>query len=412
MNVNDNKLYVGEIPAAEIAEKFGTPIYAYDENVIRSKYRELKNSLSHPQTKIHYACKANTNIRIMEILREEGAGIDAVSPGEIMAALKAGFKPENIIYTSTSVTDQEMKFAADKNVMINADSTSQLDRFGKTNPGSEVSLRINPAIGAGHHDHVITGGPDSKFGIWVDDLQNAKSIADKHDLKIVGLHQHIGSGILDVEKFTNAVEVMLNVAKNFKNLKSIDFGGGIGVPYQTNQKRIDVNEFGRQVSETLTKFNKDYGENVEFIFEPGRYLVAEAGVLICKVNTIKTTPKHKFAGVDTGFNHLIRPMAYGSYHHIVNVNNVEDNDKEKILIAGNVCETGDVFTMDENGLQDREMPVVKEGDVLAIMTAGAYGYSMSSNYNTRPRPAEILVSGKKTSVIRKEETLKELVERQ
>ena len=412
MNVKNNRLFVGEIPAEEIARKFGTPVYAYDEDVIRARYRELKKSVKYPKVKIHYACKANTNPRIMQILREEGAGVDAVSPGEAMIALNAGFKPEEILYTSSSATDEEMKFAIEKKITVNADSISQIERFGKLNPGGEISLRINPAVGAGHHDHVITGGPDSKFGIWVDHLEDAKAAAEMHDLKIAGLHQHIGAGILEVPKFMQAISVILERAKSFKDLKFVDLGGGIGVPYSPEQKSMDMADFGRRVSEALAKFSAGYGKQIDFIFEPGRYLVAESGVLLCTVNAVKTTPKHKFACVNTGFNHLIRPMAYGSYHPIVNANCVESGEKEKVIIAGNVCETGDVFTMSESGPEDREMPPVKEGDLLAIMVAGAYGHSMSSNYNTRPRPAEILVSKTKAAVIRKEESLKEMVERQ
>ncbi len=408
MNIINNQLYVGEIPASEIAKKYGTPVYVYDSEIIRYKYRELAESFSYPKVKIHYAAKANTNIRILEILREEGAGIDAVSPGEILAAFKAGFLPEQIMFTATSVTDEEMKFAVSRKVLVNVDSISQLERYGRLNPGSRVCIRINPAVGAGHHDHVITGGPDSKFGIWVGDLEKAAAIAAKRRLKIAGLHQHIGSGILDVSQFINAIDVILAAAKSFPSLEFVDFGGGIGVPYSPEQQPIDIIKLGEKISSILSSFVKNYGRELEFIFEPGRYLVAESGALLCTVNTIKATPKHKFVGVNTGFNHLIRPMTYGSYHPIVNVSNAEADKKEteKVIVAGNLCESGDVFT-----IGDREMPVLKEGDVLAIMVAGAYGYSMSSNYNTRPRPAEILVSGKKMSVIRAAEKVDELVGR-
>jgi len=409
MNVVENKLYIGELPAAEVVKKYGTPIYVYDEDLIRFKYKEFADSISYPKVKILYAAKANTNKRILEILREEGAGLDAVSPGEILAALNVGFKPEQIMFTATAVTNEDMKFAIDKGVLVNVDSISQLENYGKLNPKSNVSIRINPAVGAGHHDHVITGGPDSKFGVWVADLDKAVDVADKYNLNIIGLHQHIGSGILDINKFVNAVKVMLAAAKNFKHLNFIDFGGGLGVPYDRNQKPIDINKFGEKISHMLKNFSINYGEELEFIFEPGRYVVAEAGVLLCSVISIKTTPKHKFIGVNTGFNHLIRPMAYGSYHPIVNINNVESSQTEKVVIAGNICESGDVFTVFPGGIEDRELPVLKEGDMLAIMVAGAYGYSMASTYNSRPRPAEILVSGKNMSVIRNADKLKDLV---
>lgn len=407
MNIINNQLYVGEIPASDVVKKYGTPVYVYDADVIRYKYRELAESFSYPKVKIFYAAKANTNLRILEILREEGAGIDAVSPGEILAALNAGFLPEQIMFTATSVTDEEMKFAVSRKVLVNVDSLPQLERYGRINPGSRVCIRINPAVGAGHHDHVITGGPDSKFGIWVGDLDKAAAVAAKFRLKIAGLHQHIGSGILDVGKFINAIDVILAAAKSFPSLEFVDFGGGIGVPYSPEQQPIDIIKLGERISSILSTFVKNYGRELEFIFEPGRYLVAESGALLCTVNTVKSTPKHKFVGVNTGFNHLIRPMAYGSYHPIVNISSAEADKKEteKVVIAGNLCESGDVFT-----IGDREMPVLKEGDVLAIMVAGAYGYSMASNYNTRPKPAEILVSGKKMSVIRAAEKINELVD--
>ncbi len=410
MNFIENKLYIGEIPATEIVKKYGTPLYVYDEEVIRFKYKELADCFSYPKIKIHYACKANTNPVIMGILHEEGAGIDAVSPGEIMVAFKAGFKADEIVFTATSVTDDELRFCIKSKILVNVDSISQLERYGKLNPRSKVSLRINPAVGAGHHDHVITGGPESKFGIWVGDLDQAVAVANKYGLNVVGLHQHIGSGILDVKKFMNAMDVLLAAARNFKGLEFIDFGGGIGVPYRPEQKPIDMQAFGSQVSEVLTNFSKTYGSELTFIFEPGRYLVAESGALLCTINTLKSTPAHKFAGVNTGFNHLIRPMAYGSYHPIVKIDETESAQTEKIAIAGNICETGDVFTRSEEGIEDRPLPKLKEGDVLAILVAGAYGYSMSSTYNTRARPAEILVSGKKMSVIRPADKLSDLTE--
>ncbi len=405
MNVINNQLYIGEIPASEVVAKYGTPIYVYDEDVIRNRYRDLAESFSYPKVRIIYAAKANTNPRILEILREEGAGIDAVSPGEVLAALKAGFRPEQVMFTASAVTDEEMKFAIGRKVLVNVDSISQLERYGKMNPGSRVCIRINPAVGAGHHDHVITGGPDSKFGIWVGDLEQAAAVASRYKLRIIGLHQHIGSGILDVGRFINAIDVILAAAKSFPGLEFIDFGGGIGVPYSPEQKPIDINKLGKAISQILEGFVRNYGSELEFVFEPGRYLVAESGALLCTVNTLKSTPKHKFAGVNTGFNHLIRPMAYGSYHPIVNILNAEPKETEKVVIYGNLCESGDVFT-----IGDRDMPVLKEGDVLAIMIAGAYGYSMSSNYNTRPRPAEILVSGRKMAVIRPAEKVADLVE--
>ncbi|MBI2575208.1 diaminopimelate decarboxylase, partial [Candidatus Woesearchaeota archaeon] len=373
--------------------------------------RELKQCIPYSNLRIYYACKANTNPHIMSILRKEGAYADVLSPGEIVMALRAGFSPEQILFTATSVTNEEMKFAIEKKIMVNCDSLSQLERYGKLNQNSKVCVRINPDVGGGHHGHVITGGPESKFGIYYDKVGAIKDIAKKHGLKVVGVHQHIGSGILEAEKFMLAMKVLLKTAREFEGLEFVDFGGGIGVPYFPGQKRMDIKALGKKMTETFSAFCKSYGNGKELALciEPGRYPVAEAGFLLCTVNTIKETPKHRFAGVDTGFNHLIRAAMYGSYHPIIVASNVKAGKTQKVAIAGNVCESGDVFTRDEHGIADRELPPIKEGDIIAILNAGAYGFSMSSNYNTRQRPAEVLVSGKTAKVIRKKETFEQLM---
>ena len=419
ISVKSNRLLVGDIAASELAKRFGTPVYVYDEETIRSKVRMLLQDIAYMPLKICYAAKANTNLAILKIIREEGGqsiGIDAVSAGEIESALKAGFRPEQIIFTSTSVTDEEMKFAISKRVLVNCDSLSQLERYGRINPNSKVCFRVNPDVGAGHHGHVITGGPESKFGVWVGDVGTAFDIAAKHRLKIVGIHEHIGSGILETDKFLAAMKVLLAIIdknrKKLGDLEFVDFGGGIGVPYGPGQKPIDLAEFGAAVSKLFGDFSSRFGKKLAMVIEPGRFIVAESGLLLCTVNTVKHTPKHKFVGVDTGFNHLIRPMAYGSYHPIVvaeNCNGSSGEKKEKVAVCGNICESGDVFTRNEQGIADRELPPVKEGDVLAILVAGAYGFSMASTYNTRPRPPEIIVTGKKAKVIRQREDLAHVI---
>jgi diaminopimelate decarboxylase len=409
MDFVENKLFVGKAAASALAAKYGTPLYAYDASVIRTRYQELKGSITYPRVAFYYAAKANTNQHILRIIKEEGGNIDAVSPGEILAALKAGFPAERIMFTATSVTDEEMKFAISCKVLVNCDSLSQLERYGALNPGGKVSVRVNPSVGAGHHGHVITGGPESKFGIWVDDIEQAREIAEKHKLSIIGIHHHIGSGILDAGKFVEAITILLAIAKTFPGLSFIDLGGGIGIPYKPGDVAIDLKEFGSKVSSLLASFAQEYGKEVAFYFEPGRYLVAESGVLLCTVTGVKTTPTHTFVGVNTGFNHLIRPMAYGAYHEIVAVDNVVGKETKKIAIAGNICESGDVFTRDEQGVVDRELPLLKKGDVLAILNAGAYGYSMASVYNTRPRPAEVLVDGDTVTVIREADKVEDLL---
>ena len=409
MKIQNNQLYIGEMPAVELVKKYGSPLYVYEEETIRQKIRELKQSIPHKNLKIYYACKANTNIHIMRILREEGAYVDVLSPGEIIAAEKAGFRHEEMMFTSTSVTDEDMRFAISRSIMVNCDSLSQLERYGKLNPNSKVSVRINPDVGGGHHGHVITGGPESKFGIYFDKVSEIKAISKRHSLKIAGIHQHIGSGILEKETFMLAMSVLLKTAKQFESLEFVDFGGGLGIPYRPEQKPLDMKALGTKIADTFSQFCMEYGKELMLCIEPGRYPVAEAGFLLCTVNTLKETTTHKFAGVDTGFNQLIRPAMYGSYHKIIVADNAESDMKEKIVIAGNVCESGDVFTRDEHGIADRELPKIKEGGILAILNAGAYGFSMSSNYNTRPRPMEILVSGTNSRIIRKKEDFEYLM---
>lgn len=409
MQTINNQLILGGIKASDLAKKYGTPLYVYEEEIIRQRYKALIENIKYEKLRIYYSCKANSNLSILRILKSEGCFLDAVSPGEVFAALRVGFKPEQILFTGNNVTDEEMKFVIGKNVLINIDSLSQLERYGKLNPNSKISVRINPDVGAGHHEHCITGGPESKFGIYFDKTEEIRRIAEKYKLKIIGLHQHIGSGILDSEKYLFAMKVLLKTAANFKDLEFIDFGGGIGIPYKPNEKPIDFKKFGEEAAKLFKEFCKSYGKELILCFEPGRFLVAESGTLLCKVNTIKETPNHKFVGVDTGFNHLMRPMAYGSYHEIAVANCVNSEEKEPVAVAGNLCESGDVFTRDEDGIVDRELPKIKEGDVIAILNAGAYGYSMSSNYNMRLRPREVIAKNGEARIVREAEKFEDLL---
>lgn len=408
MQTKNNKLYIGGISAEKLVKDFGSPLYVYDEALIRQRFSQLKKCFSWKKVDVHFACKANTNIRIMEILQEEGAFIDAVSPGEVHLALEAGFPSSKILFTGSNSTDEDMLFCIKNKVLVNIDSLSQLERYGRLNPISKVYVRINPDVGAGHHGHCITGGQESKFGIYYNKIKEIKKIAEKYKLTIIGLHSHIGSGILNVDDFLLAVRVTLEAAANFSGLEFVDFGGGIGVPYRPDEKAVDLASFGREVSSLFSSFCRKYGKNLTLKIEPGRFLVCEAGYLLCTVNTLKETPAHRFAGVDTGFNHLVRPTMYGSYHQIVNASNV-NGKKEKIAIAGNLCESGDVFTRDEDGIVDREISKISEGDVIAILNAGAYGFSMSSNYNSRLLPAEVLVDNGKARIIRERQSFEDLI---
>lgn len=397
---------IGNFTAKELIEKFGSPLYVYDENVIRSKFRELKESISSiKNTKILYACKANSNVEVIKVLKEEGAGVDVVAPGEIYSAVLAGCKKEDILFTGNNMTDQELDYAVSHGVLLNVGDLSALERLGKKYLGHEVCVRINPDVGGGHHEHVITGGPESKFGIYFSDVKLALEIAEKYNLKIKGIHQHIGSNILEESTFLVAIDVLLKSAKEFPDLEFIDFGGGLGIPYKPEDKKLDLNSLNTKVAEHFKQFCSEYGKDVQFWLEPGRFLVGESGYLLTTVNTIKTNPGYKYVGTDSGFNHLVRPTMYGSYHEIVNTSNPE-GEKEKVTVCGNICESGDIFA------RDRELPKITEGDILALLNAGAYGYSMASNYNTRPLPAEVLVNGDTVKIIRRRENFEELLRNQ
>nr|MBC7243932.1 diaminopimelate decarboxylase [Chloroflexota bacterium] len=398
MQVRGNQLYLGGIPAVDLAQEYGTPLYVYEEDTIRTRYAELVESIPYRKLRIHYACKANVNVEILKLLREMGANVETVSKGEILLARKAGFAPEQILYTCSNATVEELHFAVASGVTINLDSFAQIRRYGELRPGSSISIRINQGIGAGHHAHVITGGPESKFGIDFTQLEEAKALAKRYNLTIVGIHQHIGSNVLDEALLIEGMKALLATAARLAHLEFVDFGGGLGIPYRPDERRLNIREFGRMASALFADFCRAYGKELTMVLEPGRYLVAEAGTLLATVTDVKRTPHRTFVGIDTGFNHLIRPAMYGSYHPILNASCVRGRE-EIVTVAGNLCEAGDLFA------KDRKLPECKEGDILAILNAGAYGFSMSSNYNARPRPAEVLVSQGQARVIRARERM-------
>ena len=405
MEVKDNKLYLGGLPAEKLIEKFGSPLYVYEEEVIRSKYRQLFNSINWSRKKILYACKANTNIAIIRILKDEGCGIDAVSPGEVFLALKAGVEKGEILFTGNNMTDEDMHFVADKGILLNIGSISRLEKYGREYPKTDVCIRINPDIKPDVHPHLATGGLDSKFGIYLGHMDKIMNITKKHRLNIVGIHAHIGTTIMDLAPFMETMDTVLDAAKRFDGLDFVDFGGGIGIPYRPEQKPVDLKAFGAIATEKMKEFCDSYGREVEFRIEPGRFLVAQSGFLLSRINTIKQNPKKRFLGLDTNMAHLVRPCMYGAYHHIVNASNMH-GELEKVDVVGNICETGDFFA------KERMVQHAREGDVIAIMDAGAYGFSMSSNYNSFPRPAEVLVNNGKARIIREREKLEDLLRSQ
>ena len=396
--IKNNRLFIGGISAETLVKKYGSPIYVYDADIIKRQYHNIVKNISYPKKSVHFACKANTNIELLKILRKEGCKLECVSKGEIFSGFEAGFLPEEIIYTCSYVTKEELRFVVENNIMINIDSLKQLEIIGQTYPGHKICLRLNQGIGAGHHEHTITGGPNSKFGIDISEIDSVFEIVQKYHLQIIGIHQHIGSGFLDTVVYMKAVKALLTTAKLFKNLEFVDFGGGFGIAYTSEQKPLDMKKLGQYISGELEKFTALYKKQVRIFFEPGRYLVGESGVLLGTVTEIKKTPYHTFVGIDSGMNQLIRPIMYGSYHEIVNASRVKGKE-ETIWLVGNICESGDVIA------RERKITKPKEGDIIAIFNAGAMGYSMSSLYNGRPQPAEILVEGNTSRVIREQNNL-------
>ncbi len=408
-------LTIGGIDVHELADQYKTPLYVIEEDRIKSNYKRLYNAFSshYNDFKMYYACKANTNLSVMRILEKEGSGIDAVSPGEIYTSLLAGFDPSKILYTGNNVTDNELKFAVESGVKINLDSISQLKRLSNIPEaqGMDISFRINPMVGAGHHDHCITGGPLSKFGIMEEEAVEVYKMAKELGFNPVGIHTHIGSGILDPKPFKLAVTALMDIAGKVSKYADvefdfIDFGGGIGIPYTPEESILDINDFGEKITDLYQDKLDEYGlGKPTMCIEPGRYIVGDAAVLLTRVNTIKQSYR-KFVGVDAGFNTLLRPTMYGSYHHIVVADKPFAESVQKIDIAGDVCESGDLFA------RDRSMPNVGEGDILAILNAGAYSFSMASQYNSRPKPAEILVYKGQSDIIRERETFSDVLAKQ
>ncbi|NLE04228.1 MAG: diaminopimelate decarboxylase [Crenarchaeota archaeon] len=406
----NDELFIDGVSTKKLAEKYDTPLYVISENRIRDNYRRLNEALTrnYSKVKIYFAMKSNSNQQVLNILETEGANIDAVSPGEVVLALDSGFTTDRILFTGTSVRNDELKFLCEEKVTINIDSLSELSRLLKISIPKIISFRINPEIGAGHHDHCITAGKETKFGIWEQDVIKAYTMAKEAGVKKFGIHMHIGSGILDTQPYLGAIDKLLNIAKKIHdqlgiNFEFIDIGGGLGVPYSPEDKEIDLEQ---SIEEILSLFKTkitqyELGEPY-FYIEPGRFIVCDTSILLTRVNTIKTTPYKKFIGVDAGFNTLLRPTMYGSYHHIVVANKMQQPDVERVDVAGPICETGDLLA------KNRNLPKIEEGDLLAILNVGAYGFAMSSQYNTRPRPAEILVKDGKYKVIREQEQISEL----
>lgn len=402
--VNDRYQFTHGVDALDIAEKYGCPVYVYDAAIIKRQYEELTSAFDVPSLKLNYACKALTNINILQYIRSLGAGLDTVSIQEVRLGLHAGYAPHDIIYTPNCVSLEEISEAVALGVQINIDNLSILEQFGDAFPHVPVCIRVNPHIMAGGNSKISVGHIDSKFGISIHQVPHIVRIVETTGLSITGLHMHTGSDILDAGVFLQGAEVLFNVANHFDSLEYIDFGSGFKIDYKGDGLATDVVDLGEQISKRFRAFCKSYGRELTLMFEPGKYLVSESGYFLTKVNVIKQTTSTVFAGVDSGLNHLIRPMLYDAYHKITNISKTSGRTRI-YTVVGYICET-DTFGV------NRKLTEVHEGDVLAFSNAGAYCWMMSSNYNSRYRPAEVFLHEGKDYLIRKRETMDDIFRNQ
>lgn len=401
---NNRYLLSGGVDPLELAKKYDLPLYVYDSAIMQRQYKRMMNAFHVKRLKINYACKALSNINILKLFKEMGAGLDTVSIQEVILGLKAGFAPQDIIYTPNCVSLEEIEMAADKGVRINIDNISILEQFGQARPDVPVCIRINPHIMAGGNVKTSVGHIDSKFGISVHQMPLVRRLVEATDLKIEGIHMHTGSDILDPDVFLMGAEILLNIARDYKFLDYIDFGSGFKVPYKEGDIETDIEELGDKISARFNSFCQEYGKDLTLMFEPGKFLVSESGYFLVPVNVIKQTTSTIFAGVDSGLNHLIRPMFYNSYHRITNISNPGGKSRF-YTVVGYICET-DTFGV------NRQISEIHEGDVLCFHNAGAYCFTMSSNYNSRYRPAEVLVHNGKDYLIRQRETMEDILRNQ
>ncbi len=389
----------------QLATQFGSPLYVYDADKIKFQYNRLTSAFSKVKhLRVNYAVKALSNVAVLQLLKSMGSGLDTVSIQEVQLGLHAGFPPEKIIYTPNGVSFEEIEAVAELGVQINIDNLSVLEHFGTKHPKIPVCIRINPHVMAGGNTNISVGHIDSKFGISIHQLPHLLRIVENTGMHINGIHMHTGSDILDIEVFLYAAEILFDTAKHFKELDFLDFGSGFKVPYKKDDIETDIEELGKKLSKRFNAFEKEYGRELTLTFEPGKFLVSESGFFIAKVNVVKQTTSTVFAGIDSGFNHLIRPMFYGSQHHIENISNPKG--KERFYsVVGYICET-DTFA------NNRKISEIKEGDLLCFRNAGAYCFSMASNYNSRLKPAEVLWIDGKGVLIRERETFEDILKNQ
>ena len=389
----------------ELCREYGTPLYVYNTSKMEEQYKRLKKAFKGSKHKINYACKALSNINVLRFFKQLGSGLDTVSIQEVQLGLKAGFEAKDIIFTPNGVSIDEIKMAVELGVRINIDNLSILEQFGSLYGGNyPVCIRLNPHIMAGGNLKISTGHIDSKFGISIHQTRHLERLISSLNIKVEGLHMHTGSDILDVDVFLRGAQLLLEIAHDFKDLEYIDFGSGFKVAYKQGDISTDIEELGEKMTGLFNDFCQKYGRELEIEFEPGKFLVSESGYFFCSVNVIKQTTATVFAGVDTGLNHLIRPMFYNAYHHIENVSN-PNRRKRVYTVVGYICET-DTFA------NDRQINEIKEGDILCFHNAGAYCYTMSNNYNSRFKPAEVLIHKGKAHLITQRQTMEDILKNQ
>ena len=401
----DNQYQIQGLNLLDVCEEFGSPLYVYDASKITDNYHAMIKAFEGLNCKVKYPVKALSNINILKLFQKLGGGLDTVSIQEVKLGLKAGFKPEEIIYTPNCVSFEEIQMAVELGVVINIDNISILEQFGHEYGDSvPCAIRFNPHIFAGGNSKISVGHIDSKFGISVYQRRHVQRVVKTNQIRVNGIHVHTGSDILNASAYLQSAGIMFDIAREFENLEFIDFGSGFKVAYKDDDIKTDINDIGDKLREAYAEFTQDYGKEVELWFEPGKYMVSESGFFMMRSNVIKQTPSTVFVGVDSGLNHFIRPMMYGSEHEIVNISN-PGGTKRIYTIVGYICET-DTFGW------DRKLSEVREGDILCLKNAGAYGYSMSSNYNSRYRPAEVMIVNGEAKLIRKRETFDDLIKNQ
>jgi diaminopimelate decarboxylase len=418
MHFSHGLLQIGDISAIDLVSRFGTPLYVYDAAVIRRQVERVRRAFSTLPLQPFFAMKANSNLAILRLVHEHGFGLDAVSPGEIHIARSAGYSGSEIWFTCSNVSDDDLLAIDDPTIIINVNSMSEVDRILRLELANPIALRVNTDIGAGHHADVVTAGGGVKFGIDLAEIEAARNVVEDSGRRVVGLHAHIGSGVDQVAPLAESARRLVEISPTFPNLRFLNFGGGLAVPYRPGDAEFPIDEYGAQLAAIAAKTLRDRG--LTAILEPGRYVVAESGVLLSRVTAKRVSGGLTWLGVDTGFNHLVRPSKYGAYHHIVNASRGTDKSlrdhfdsasaTEEVIVAGNLCESGDVFTRNSEGvLVPRAIDRTRVDDIVAFCDAGAYGFSMGSHYNARLLPAEVLVDNGEARLVRHRQSYRDLV---